>query len=747
MGFSNARCSPAHGAWGHQWLAALVVLCTFGGGVDALVISIPRARPIGRVNVYVNSKGVSSQLGICTLVKYDPGDSDLRLAPLSTPSKGGGIAFPSAGEYHTFVLEPELDDVDILAVDNLTLSTFFSGHAEVSECVGRHWSKTTSQHSVCWGEKASHHSPITFKKRKYFEDGSRWAVGNPGVYLGFLAQKLSYVLCSVVNAIFLIPSLIIVAFSSSDHPKNTILFVTWTMCLDHVLATDAQISPTHMYPPLQESGGDMQTGGLTYYWQSAGYLLAGMMLVIIPLCFVRVDRCDNLCRCARKTCPCTSSYNNKPGEYCCWTCATGTPCKQNYHSHSVKGYTTWFGWSRMVRWGLPFTIFMSLCHPGDMHCIEHLDQIVWTKDASSKPWIAGADSLLAVLYLICLACSVVLVAFVTKGQYSAGAKEYGPIELDTGCIGTVAYGCRPGSVSDRSMPSTPKTVERIFTPTSRAPPRLAVAGTPLYGMFRRLIFWVCLFSFFDKGECVTCTTCRDGIPGCAGGGACPLLATTAANIAAITAGATAVMSVVSILPHSYIRHLSGDVLRALQAIARNPAGGTMPDLTAMDQQQILSAYTSGAADVESIRNEVGARVVDPGITAAPLARWQALLTALKDAPRVSIYSEIDGCNAVGKHTFVWAVASHIVKDDKTTYSVGTSSVESSGGRGRTKLSIKLVSDFLQFSELLHVWQVLLHALGICNVLMAAQFIQEVVYDSMSQLSFSVSSAFACSTKH
>ena len=97
MGFSNARCSPAHCAWGHQWLAALVVLCTFGGGVDALVISIPRARPIGRVNVYVNSKGVSSQLGICTLVKYDPGDSDLRLAPLSTPSKGGGIAFPSAG--------------------------------------------------------------------------------------------------------------------------------------------------------------------------------------------------------------------------------------------------------------------------------------------------------------------------------------------------------------------------------------------------------------------------------------------------------------------------------------------------------------------------------------------------------------------------------------------------------------------------------------------------------------------------
>ena len=84
MGFSNARGSPAHGARGHQWLAALVVLCTFGEGVDGLVISIPRARPIGRVNVCVNSKGMSLEFGILTLVKFGPVDADLKIAPLST---------------------------------------------------------------------------------------------------------------------------------------------------------------------------------------------------------------------------------------------------------------------------------------------------------------------------------------------------------------------------------------------------------------------------------------------------------------------------------------------------------------------------------------------------------------------------------------------------------------------------------------------------------------------------------------
>ena len=36
--------------------------------------------------------------------------------------------------------------------------------------------------------------------------------------------------------------------------------------------------------------------------------------------------------CVRSGCPCTRSWNGKPGHYCCKTCQRGTACKADYHS-------------------------------------------------------------------------------------------------------------------------------------------------------------------------------------------------------------------------------------------------------------------------------------------------------------------------------------------------------------------------------------------------------------------------------
>ena len=35
--------------------------------------------------------------------------------------------------------------------------------------------------------------------------------------------------------------------------------------------------------------------------------------------------------CRRRACPCTSTFNGMPDEFCCWTCQRGTPCKQDFH--------------------------------------------------------------------------------------------------------------------------------------------------------------------------------------------------------------------------------------------------------------------------------------------------------------------------------------------------------------------------------------------------------------------------------
>ena len=39
--------------------------------------------------------------------------------------------------------------------------------------------------------------------------------------------------------------------------------------------------------------------------------------------------------CATPGCPCTSTFNDQPGESCCRTCRRGTPCAANYHERPL----------------------------------------------------------------------------------------------------------------------------------------------------------------------------------------------------------------------------------------------------------------------------------------------------------------------------------------------------------------------------------------------------------------------------
>ena len=86
-----------------------------------------------------------------------------------------------------------------------------------------------------------------------------------------------------------------------------------------------------------------------------------------------------------------------------------------------------------------------------------------------------------------------------------------------------------------------------------------------------------------------------------GGVDCPLLKSTAANTAAIAASGAAVLTVSQLLPFSYVRHLSSDVLRSLQAIARAPTGAAPVDLSTLDAQGLVDSYQQGRADLDAIR--------------------------------------------------------------------------------------------------------------------------------------------------
>lgn len=117
---------------------------------------------------------------------------------------------------------------------------------------------------------------------------------------------------------------------------------------------------------------------------------------------------------------------------------------------------------------------------------------------------------------------------------------------------------------------------------------------PDTNLLRVWLSFLCLFSMVDGGGAVTCTTCFDQISG-SGGSDCPLLKSIAANTAAIAATGAAVLTISQLLPFSYVRHLSSNVLRSLQAIARAPTGAAPVDLSTLDEQGLVDAYQQGSS--------------------------------------------------------------------------------------------------------------------------------------------------------
>ena len=94
-------------------------------------------------------------------------------------------------------------------------------------------------------------------------------------------------------------------------------------------------------------------------------------------------------------------------------------------------------------------------------------------------------------------------------------------------------------------------------------------------------------------------------------------------------------------------------------------------------------------------------MVDGTTTAAQLTRFQAMLNALNDERAQPARSNIDGCQTAGSLSYLIALASHIVSDDRSTYSVASAddTQASSGGvRGGSKLKIILVKSFASFAN-------------------------------------------------
>ena len=250
--------------------------------------------------------------------------------------------------------------------------------------------------------------------------------------------------------------------------------------------------------------------------------------------------------------------------------------------------------------------------------------------------------------------------------------------------------------------------------------------------FTFILFWLILLGLCAPALGVTCQTCFDGIPGCAGGADCLFATRTAANAAALTVAGGVAINVVSLLPASYIRHLPTQVLRSLAAIARVPAADGPPDLGAMTLTELQECLASGRIEVSAFKAELSARLADGATVAGQVTRISAMLVGVQSNTTTSNPRTIDGINSYGVLGYLVAAASLIVNSGKRTYSSGVAGSSTSGGSS-TSLSIHVPTSGSQFSELLMVWQTLAHAVGAANILATVPFLQQVVWDGISTL--------------
>ena len=149
-------------------------------------------------------------------------------------------------------------------------------------------------------------------------------------------------------------------------------------------------------------------------------------------------------------------------------------------------------------------------------------------------------------------------------------------------------------------------------------------------LVRALVF---IFTLMQSSlvEAVTCPTCVDTIPGCAGGADCPLLKGPVANagvLAATSGGGT--LDVSKMLPPEMLCTFTRPVMETLASVAKAPAGGGTTDLTTLSLgTEVVKAAIHGLCSWEDAGLELASRL-EAASDATAVAKLNAALSLLKN---------------------------------------------------------------------------------------------------------------------
>ena len=259
----------------------------------------------------------------------------------------------------------------------------------------------------------------------------------------------------------------------------------------------------------------------------------------------------------------------------------------------------------------------------------------------------------------------------------------------------------------------------------------------------RILFWLLLFFFLRPTSAVTCRTCFDQCTGCPGDASCPFLTRTRENSLVLAGAATATATAVSmlhLLPLKFLRVLTRSVLDCLKTASLRPAAGTPVEIATMSSEQVARAVETGSVNVGDALREVVRRIATAS-TQIEISRLNALQGTLSSLERLGANIGSAGVAGdrgimLGALTFAYAQAGRIVRfGADTTAIAGPAAVSAPADdddvqTNLLRATISRPTDMAEFADILHCWQMILHATGLCNVLSAGAFVRDVVFDTI-----------------
>ena len=232
-----------------------------------------------------------------------------------------------------------------------------------------------------------------------------------------------------------------------------------------------------------------------------------------------------------------------------------------------------------------------------------------------------------------------------------------------------------------------------------------------------------------------CPICKDAIPGCPGGDACPLVTEVQENMRIFEDGALGTIPLVNhVLPPFFRVGCTPALCEALVGISTAPAGGTVAELSNRETYptptSIVRAARFGHCSVEEAVLELSARIEEADDQ--ELSRMKAAMEMVKVVGGNVLYG------IKGVYTFIWAKTGQILTKATEAIRLSTSSAAHRLSSSDLTVTLRRPATEAEFYERLHYYAWILAALGIAHISLIMKSVSEAVYEPKRRLGLTFS---------